>query len=305
MPTISIPIFSDPAYGDPYMNNKPQAAFFGGLLLDRYLELDRFPVRGGDAVIQKEYEFVGGCAINMAAAFKNLGGEAHLVAELGPGPVGRRIGSYLDEHGFSRRFIAPGENDNGYCFVFLEPDGERTFMTRDSLGRYPRALVEETWQDISCAAVTGYYLLDEPEAVSRSLTEFAAKGGLLLYDPGPLLDKLDARAHRRAINAARIVTMNESEAAVYGLPDAKDTIVVIKNGADGGRVYHNNQHFDYPAAPAALVDGTGAGDAFAGALLYALAVKMPLKQAVELAARAAAKTVALQGPHGFWKPEEL
>lgn len=287
------------------MNNKPQAAFFGGLLLDRYLELDRFPVRGGDAVIQKEYDFVGGCAINMAAAFKNLGGEAHLVAELGAGPVGRRIDSYLDAHGFSRRFIAPGKNDNGYCFVFLEPDGERTFMTRDSLGRYPRALVEENGQDITCAAVTGYYLLDEPDTVSQSLQRFAEQGGLLLYDPGPLLEKLDPVAHRRVTEAAQVITMNKSEAAVYGLPDAENKIVVIKNGAAGGRVYHGAQHFDYPAAPAALVDGTGAGDAFAGALLYALAVKMPLRQAVELAARAAAKTVELPGPHGFWKQEEL
>lgn len=287
------------------MTNKPQAAFFGGLLLDRYLELDRFPVRGGDAVIRKEYDFIGGCAINMAAAFRNLGGEAHLVAELGPGPVGRRIGGYLDAHGFSRRFIAAGENDNGYCFVFLEPDGERTFMTRDSLGRYPRWLVEEHWQDISCAAVTGYYLLDEPETVSRSLERFAQKGGLLLYDPGPLLDKLDEDAHRRVMAAARVITMNESEAAVCGLPDPENKIIVIKNGARGGRIYSGDQSFDYPAVPAVPVDGTGAGDAFAGALLYALAVGLPLKDAVTLAARAAAKTVERQGPHSFWTMEEL
>ena len=286
------------------MTKKPQAAFFGGLLLDRYRELDRFPPRGGDAVILKEYDLVGGCAINMAAAFQNLGGEAHLVAELGDGPVGRQIGGYLDAHGFSRRFIAPGSSDNGYCFVFLEPDGERTFMTRDSLGRYPRALVEENWQDISCAAVTGYYLLDEPEAVSRSLERFAQAGGILLYDPGPLLERLEPSAHRRVMDAARVVTMNESEAAVSGLPGGENKIVVLKKGSQGGRVYHNSQAFDYPAAPAVPVDGTGAGDAFAGALLYALAVKMPLTQGVALAARAASKTVELQGPHGFWTLEE-
>lgn len=287
------------------MKQQPHCAVFGGLLLDRYFELDRFPRRGGDAVIHNEYDLVGGCAINMAAAFENLGGRAHIVASLGRGPMAGRIRDYLDEHGLSQRFIAPADTDAGYCYVFLEPDGERTFMTRDSLGHYPAALVESQMQDMDCAALTGYYLLEEPGAVADTLCRFAAGGGLLLYDPGPMCRQLDADAQRRVMEAAAVITLNESEAEGLRLPEGKNKIIVLKKGAAGGTVFHPGGRFDYPAVPTRLVDGTGAGDAFAGGLLYGLSSGMALEEAVTLAARCAARTVEILGPHGFWKREEL
>ncbi len=283
------------------MNKTLQAAFFGGLLLDRYLEVDRFPHRGGDGVITGEYDLVGGCAINMAAAFQNLGGEAHVVASLGDGSVGRRIGDYLDLHGFSRRFIAPAPEDNGYCFVFLEPDGERSFLTRDSLGLFPQALLDGHTADIPWAALTGYYLLEQPEAVSRFLENYVQQGGRLLYDPGPLLSRLDPEAQARCVQAAAVLSLNEAEAAELRPPLDGSKTVIIKKGAAGGSVYGPEGRFNYDAVPAQSIDGTGAGDAFAGALVYGLAAGQSLKAAVDLAARAAAKTVELQGPHGFWE----
>lgn len=287
------------------MNQHPHCAVFGGLLLDRYFELDRFPRRGGDAVIRNEYDLVGGCAINMAAAFENLGGQAHIVASLGQGPMAGRIRAYLQEHGLSQRFIAPADTDAGYCYVFLEPDGERTFMTRDSLGFYPAALVEEGMKDMDCAAVTGYYLLEEPKAVADTLCRFAERGGLVLYDPGPMGLRLDKEARHRVMDAAAVITAGEEELDQLPLPGHENKIIVIKKGAAGGTVYHPGGRFDYPASPAELVDGTGAGDAFAGGLLFGLAAGMALKESVSLAARCAAKTVEILGPHGFWTREDL
>lgn len=287
------------------MNQRPQCAVFGGLLLDRYFELDRFPRRGGDAVIHNEYDLVGGCAINMAAAFENLGGQAHIVASLGQGPIAKRIRAYLEAHSLSQRFIAPADTDAGYCYVFLEPDGERTFMTRDSLGLYPAEHVERGIGDMDCAALTGYYLLEEPKAVADTLCRFAEDGGLVLYDPGPMATRLNAEAQRRVMETAAVITVGEEEAEGLSLPGHENKIIVLKKGAAGGTVYHPGGRFDYPAAPAELVDGTGAGDAFAGGLLYGLASGMALEDAVALAARCAAKTVEILGPHGFWKREDL
>lgn len=283
------------------MKKHPQCALFGGLLLDRYCELDRFPERGGDAVILDEYDRVGGCAANMAVSFQNLGGRAHIVGSLGAGPIGRRIGRYLDEHGLSRRLITPVEADSGCCYVFLEPDGERTFLTRDSLGAYPAALVKENLNDMDCAALTGYYLMEHPQALAEDLGPWAERGGLLLYDPGPLLQRIDDRAQKRILSAAAIVSMNEAEARQLPLPEKASRILILKRGAEGGRVCGPAGVFDYPAVPARTVDGTGAGDAFDGALLFGLCAGLSLEKAVDLAARAAAKTVEIRGPHGFWE----
>ena len=53
-----------------------------------------------------------------------------------------------------------------------------------------------------------------------------------------------------------------------------------------------------------VADTTGAGDSFAGALLYGMLKKMNIRDAVELAVRCAAKTVEIEGPHGFWNLED-
>ena len=49
-----------------------------------------------------------------------------------------------------------------------------------------------------------------------------------------------------------------------------------------------------------VADTTGAGDSFAGALLFGLLKDMDIREAVSLAVRCAAKTVEIEGPHGFW-----
>ena len=39
---------------------------FGGLLLDHYFSVDRWPQRGQDGYVVGQARFVGGCAENMA-----------------------------------------------------------------------------------------------------------------------------------------------------------------------------------------------------------------------------------------------
>ncbi len=279
-----------------------QCVIFGGLILDRYYEVDRFPQRGQDAIITGEFSVVGGCSINMAATFNNLGGRAHVVSCLGRGPIGEALHQYLHDHRFSQRFVYPVEEDSGYCDVFLEPDGERTFFSRKGAEkRVPPDLKPEDLSGIAAAAVTGYYLLDEPEPVLSLLEDFSRRGGKVLVDLGPLLDRLAPETVRRALDAASVITANNTEAALLGLEERTAQIVVIKKGARGGSVTAPGLAFDYSPAPARVVDTTGAGDSFDAGLLYGLATNMDLRDAVALGAACAAKTIAIMGPHGFWE----
>ena len=62
--------------------------------------------------------------------------------------------------------------------------------------------------------------------------------------------------------------------------------------------------FVYQAEKCEAADTTGAGDSFSGALLYSMAYGLSAGEAVRLAAKCAAKTVGIHGPHGFWKLED-
>ena len=286
---------------------------FGSLLLDRYFEVDRWPARGQDGYFHREETFVGGCAINMAATIHNLGGAAHVVSCVGQDETGPLIRDYLIKHGLSSTLLHPAEGVTGSCLVFSEPDGERTFLTRVGVEeRFPDALAEKAIQIMPAwAGITGYFLLGPDGArVMDCLERLHEAGTKVLFDPSPLAGDIPQNILQRVLAVSDILTPNKTELAVLGGDSAISELVragktlVLKRGSQGGTVYHPEETFDYASVLCEALDTTGAGDSFSGALLHAMTQNMPLKQAIELAARCAAKTVQVHGPHGFWKLEE-
>ncbi|MFR1234094.1 MAG: carbohydrate kinase family protein [Evtepia gabavorous] len=134
---------------------------FGGLLLDHYFSVDRWPQRGQDGYVVGQARFVGGCAANMAVTIHNLGGHPHVVSCVGSDRSGETIQRYWREHGLSQRFILETEGETGSCLVFSEPNGERTFLTRKGVElSFPADLAEAVLLcEPAWAGVTGYYLL--------------------------------------------------------------------------------------------------------------------------------------------------
>lgn len=286
---------------------------FGGLLLDRYFHIDRWPQRGQDGFFDREASFVGGCAINMAVTIHNLGGSAHVVSCLGSDPVSAEIRAYLDRHALSQALIHPVEGTAGSCLVFLEPDGERTFLTRKGVeGAFPAQLADRVKAlSPAWAGVTGYYLLGEDAPlILDCLEQLHRSGTKILFDPSPLVGDIRPDLLVRMAALSDVLTPNTAELSALGgeegLPGlvAARKTVLLKHGAQGGSVYSSGETFNYASVRCEAVDTTGAGDSFSGALLYAISNHYPLTQSVELAARCAAKTVQLRGPHGFWKLEE-
>lgn len=286
---------------------------FGGLLLDRYFHIDRWPARGQDGFLEREASFVGGCSINMAVTVQNLGGQAHIVTCIGDDHTGRDILRYLDDHGLSKRLVQPLHGTTGCCLVFSEPEGERTFLTHKGVETaFPPAFARDILTLASVwAGVSGYYLLgDEPSRILDCLEELHNGGTRFLFDPSPLVGDIQPEILARMVRISDILTPNSTELVSFGaeagIADlvATGKTVVLKRGSSGGIVYAPEQTFDYDSAPCEAVDTTGAGDSFSGALLYAMVNHYPLQQGVELAARCAAKTCEVCGPHGFWKLEE-
>ena len=121
--------------------------------------------------------------------------------------------------------------------------------------------------------------------------------------PSSLLDRVD------------VLVVNEHEAGqLVGLPvtetrDAMEatskllafgpTAVVITLGAEGAVLANSGTRQHLPAPRATVVDSTGAGDAFVGALAAGLAASATLAEAVRHAVAVGTATVAYPGaePH--------
>lgn len=290
-----------------------QCAIFGGLILDRYLELPEYPKRGQDILITRDFEIAGGCSINMAVTFRNLGGEAHVVSQIGNDSTGQGIRQYLEQNDLSMRYVQKIDGESGYCLVLLEEGGERTFLTKKGVEcLFDPVMLPADLDQMNHIMVTGYYLIGESgPAVVKYLTGISSRG-LLLFDPGPLVSEIEPEILLGVLDLADVITVNEVEAAQIEAILSKanqsatliysEKILVVKRGSLGGRVKRGAEQFEYKAKPVDVVDTTGAGDSFAAGLMYGLLSGQDLKNSVALAAECAARTVSIKGPHGFWKP---
>lgn len=283
---------------------------FGGLIMDCYYAIDALPERGQDGFITGEKMMAGGCAVNMAVTVENLGGKAHVISGMGNDKSSEDLMGYMDEHRLSTRFIEQTEGNAGKCLVFLEPDGERTFLTsKGAEGVFSEALSQRIKNEVpSVAGVTGYYLLnDDSERVIETLEYLHSKGTRILFDPSPLVSSINDRHLSRILRMCDVITPNTVELEYLNnfISLSEYTVrgktAVVKSGSEGGSVYSPYGSFTYKSAPVSnVVDTTGAGDSFAGALIFAMMYDIPLDSAVELAAKCASKTVETDGPHGFW-----
>lgn len=295
------------------MDMAKDIVLFGGLLLDRYICIDRWPERGQDGFFEHEDIFVGGCAINMAVTIHNLGGHAHVVSCVGQDSAGQTILKYLEKYNLSQSLVYSTAGATGSCLVFLEPDGERTFLTRKGIeGNFPVNLSEKIKAAAPAwAGVTGYYLLGEDTPLILScLKALHQNGTKILFDPSPLVGDIRPDILAQIVSIADILTPNVAELSALGgedgLPElvAAGKTILLKQGAQGGTVYSSDATFNYSSVCCEAVDTTGAGDSFSGAILHAMANHYSLSQSIELAVRCAAQTVQLRGPHGFWNLEE-
>lgn len=298
----------------------PECLIFGGLVMDCYYEIDEWPRHGQDVMLNSETYRVGGCAVNMAVTVKNLGGKASVISSVGNDEIGRKLIDYMIGHGLSSDFVKIVDEPSGKCFVFLEPDGERTFMTQKGAeGVFSEALASAAaFRRPAAAGVTGYYLLDrDADRVMDCLEKLHECGTKILFDPSPLVGEIREDLLQRILDISSVITPNNVELEVIEkimpveLATKNGTMVVIKAGASGGTVCYGDpklpgimRSLEYKAEQVTAVDTTGAGDSFAGALLYAMMNDLSIRESVELAARCASKTVTIEGPHGFWTLDE-
>jgi ribokinase len=286
----------------------------GGVIIDQYLMVESFPDRGGDVLVTDTSSRVGGCAVNVASTLKNLGLNAEVVSVIGDDERGRMIYEYLESNQLPTEAIrvAPGK-DTGYCLSILEDSGERTFLTYKGCESEFRAdLIDDAGiRSVSHVYVTGYYLVDAEfaPAVIEFVHQMKRMGATILFDPGALVDHIQHDLLLSMIKAADIVTPNllemdkiartfhlDGDAGSWLLENGVGTLVQ-KMGDKGTTVRTHNQHFHVPSFHVTLRDTSGAGDSFAGGLIYALTRDFDLERAIGLASACGAMTTTAVGPH--------
>jgi len=197
------------------------------------------------------------------------------------------------------------------CLIAVTPDGQRTMST--FLGACvtfgPGDLDEAAVADSAVTYLEGY-LFDPPaaKAAFQRAAEVAHAAGRLVALS--LSDAFCVDRHRAAFRAlvagsVDILFANEAElCSLYEENAWEDAaaragqdvdLAVLTRGADGSLVLRGAERVEVAAAPAQVLDTTGAGDAYAAGFLAAHAAGRPLAACGWLGSLAAAAAIEAYG----------
>ncbi len=304
------------------MSHQSKVLLLGGIIVDHYFEVDRYPASGQDAIILNSFDKIGGCALNVGVTLHNLGSIPYVVSKLGDDTVGQEIAHYVQSIPIPTSCLAivPG-GKTGYCHTILDQGGERTFLTYKGVEKEFSAdsLPNDLLQNISFIYITGYYLLNRQStaAVLALVKQLKRAECQILFDPGPLVAHIDPTQLQEVIALSDWTIPNSSELEfiqqalkfktdpVKWLLDQGCQYVAVKKGAKGADIYSVASTFSFKGFRVKTVDTTGAGDSFAGGLIHALSNQLPATQAIEFASACGAYTATIEGPHGFFTLQEI
>lgn len=254
----------------------------------------------------------GGSAANVARWAAHLGFPARFVGSVGDDVAGRWLIHAMRLAGVDTCVeVLPGTR-TGLVAVWIDPSGERTMVTDRGANRSlpQRLLAEETWSDVTHFHFTGYSLLS-PELRDCILAAKAVairRGCTVSLDPGayqPLVEHVGPQTLLEACAAVQVLLPNEAEALALAraktIEEAADrlgaliSIVCIKRGPAGCLLVTGTDRAAVASPGGAVVDTTGAGDAFAAGFLAAWKGGAAPPAAAAAGVRAATRAVSWVG----------
>ena len=283
----------------------------GSINQDFVLSVERRPEPGETVTEAQLSKSNGGKGANQAAAAALLGASVKFLGRVGDDGLGEPLVEALADKGVDTSLIeASPDSSTGTAFITLTPDGENAITVAPGANR---SLTVDDVDGASDAIGDARVLVAQMEVpfgvVLRAVEVAARQGTRALVNLAPttevpreLLEKLDP------------LVVNEHEAAfllgekvedVDGALDVAPELlalgpktVVITLGREGA-VFSDGESTRHVASPEVeVVDTTGAGDAFVGALAAKLANDNSLEDAVAYAVRAGAAAVTREGAQG-------
>lgn len=245
----------------------------------------------------------GGCAGNIAYAMRQLGGVPLPVAA-----VGNDGGDYLDrlkQLGISTEFVRQ-EQETYTAQAMIMTDRANNQITAFHPGAM--SMAHRTRIQARDDIRLGIISPDGRDAMLEHAEQFHAAGIPFVFDPGQGLPMFDGKELAHFVELATWVTVNDYEGRMLcdrigvGLDALSRRVkgLVVTLAADGCEIWQDGQRTHVPGTPAAeVVDPTGCGDAWRGAMLFGLERGWPLARCAALGNRLGALKIASRGPQNY------
>ena len=279
----------------------------GSINADYVVRVARRPDPGetvADAVFEMH---PGGKGANQAVAVALAGGEGSLVARVGDDGIGMTRIAELRAMGVGtdQILVTPGAG-TGAAFITVTADGQNSIIVAPGANaRLSPADLDSASDALAKASLLVLQLEVPIDAVSRAV-ELVAPSTIVVMNfspaselPGVLMRRVDVLVANEGeaawLSGDEVSSPQEALRAAKNIRELGIEVVVVTLGPAGAVVVGDDLAVHVPAPKVDVVDTTGAGDAFVGALAVSLALSLDLSEAVEMAVMAGSMTTQRVG----------
>ncbi len=264
----------------------------GSLNIDLVTHVQRHPRPGETLTGSDLVRVAGGKGANQAVSAASHGARVAMVGHVGDDDGGRAYRARLERLGLDVDLVVTDpERATGHALIVVSADGENTIVIApgaNASDRWPdtlrRALDELTSDDV--------VLLQQeipPDVIVAAIRGAHGKGARVVVNMAPFAPLPDD-----VVALVDTVIVNEHEALQLADAGLVPASTVTTFGAKGAA--WDGEQRQGPAVPAEeVVDTTGAGDAFCGALCAALAAGADESAALAAGLAAGAEAVQHEG----------
>ena len=243
----------------------------------------------------------GGCAGNIAYTLAQLGGEPVVLAAVGAD--GQDYLARLKGWGATTEHVrVVADSYTAQAIIITDTDNNQITAF------HPGAMQSAHLTGVPSNAGIRVAIIapDGRDAMIQHAQQLADAKIPFIFDPGQGLPMFDGDELKRFVSQASWVAVNDYEAKMLcdRTGQSLETLsrshlkgVVVTLGAEGCELWEQGVRTHVPGVKATdVIDPTGCGDAFRGALLYGLERGWPLERCVAMGNKIGAQKIACAGP---------
>ena len=270
-----------------------RVACVGITVMDRIYYVEGLPTEGGKYVAKRYTEVGGGPAATAAVAAAKLGAQVDFIGRVGDDDTGSSLLAELESLGvntrYTRRYAGAKSSQSA---VIVDVKGERIIVNYPS----PDLLHDADWLNEIDFSQWDVVLADVRwhEGAKRAFTLARRAGGMTVLDGDVTpqdISELVALSDHAAFSEPGLTRLTGIQDTVSALKKSQmltNGHVYVTRGGEGCDWLDDNVFRHQPGFPVEVVDTTGAGDVFHGALAFSLAGGTPVEEAVRFASGVAA-----------------
>lgn len=264
----------------------------GNANVDIFMVVKEFPKVDQEVIARDLYVMMGGSAANFAVALSKLGTPTCFIGCVGDDELGTSFIKDLESSNVCSEFVVkvPGKGTGRVLILVKSSTGEKVMIAYRGANEnldvslFPLELFERS-RHFHLSSVP-------PEKALKFLKLARSRGSLTSYDPGGYAT-MGFKAFKDLLIYVDLLFLNKVETrAISGIHDLRASIkrlleggvkvVVVKLGKEGALASDGQSFYKSRAFEVAVVDTTGAGDAFNAGFVHGYLHGLSLEECLTL-----------------------